>query len=131
MFRSVVEKRAYLVYDANGGVLGEAAYFIRKWLGIGKCELCAVTHRGLQPRDAWVRATEDVDVPIVLLHRNELEPRLRTFIDGAFPCVLGEQDGNLNWILRPEEIGPYVGEPERLAKSIAAHFEGSSTADGP
>lgn len=117
-----------MVYDADGGVLGEAAYFIRKWLGFGKCELCAITHRGLKPRDAWVKATDNVDVPIVLLHRNELQPRLQDFIDGAFPCVLGEQDGTLSWILRPEELGPYVGEPERLAKSIAAHFRASPAA---
>ncbi len=125
--RNVVGERAYLVYDANGGVLGEAMYFVRKWLRIGKCELCAVTHRGLRPREAWVRATGEVDVEIDARHRNELDARLRDFIDGAYPCVVGEQDGDLSWILRPNEIEPFVGEPERLAKAIAAHFEGPPT----
>lgn len=127
-----MKERAYLVYDANGGVFGEAAYFVRKWLRIGKCELCAVTHRGLKPRDAWVRATADVDVQIDALHRNELEAPMQKFIGGAFPCVLGERDGSLSWILRPDEIGPYIGEPERLATTIAAYFEDpSGTATNP
>lgn len=125
-----MEERAYVVYDADGGVFGEAAYFVRKWLGIGKCELCAVTHRGLRPRDAWVQATAKLDVSIAALHRNELDTRLLDFIDGAFPCVLGERDGTLSWIVRPNEIAPYLGEPERLAETIAAHFEGPAGRSG-
>ena len=106
--RRVVEERAYLVYDANGGVFGEAAYFVRKWLGIAKCELCSVTHRGFWPRQAWVQAAAALDVEIAQLHRNELEPRLTEFIDGAYPCVVGEEDGVLSWIVRPHEMGPYI-----------------------
>ena len=43
-----MERIAYLVYDADGGLLGEATYFVKKWLGLAKCDLCVVTHKGIR-----------------------------------------------------------------------------------
>ncbi len=118
-----VERIAYLVYDADGGWLGEATYFVKKWLGLGKCDLCVITHKGLRPRDTWREASERLDVEVHALHRNELTDTLRAFIAGAYPCVVGSTDGTLGWILKPAEIAPYIGAPERLAETIATYFE--------
>jgi hypothetical protein len=113
---------AYLVYDADGTILGEVTYMVRKWLGLGKCDLCDVTHAGVRRRPAWVEAAAGLEVNVRALHRDELDTDVRTFIDGAFPSVVGRRSGTLGWILRPEEIGAYVGDPRRLADTIAAYF---------
>lgn len=115
--------RALIIYDADGGVVGESKYFIRKWLGLGKCELCVVTHRGLKPRERWRQAVAALSIPVAGLHRNELDERIRAFVDGNYPSVLGERDGELGWILRPQQIGAYVGAPEKLAETIGQYFD--------
>ena len=65
-------------------------------------------------------------VDIRLLHRNELTDQLRSFLDGAYPAVIGSTDGTLGWISRPDEIAAYIGAPERLAETIAKYFEPSA-----
>lgn len=113
---------AYLVYDADGTIIGEITYMVRKWLGLGKCDLCDVTHAGVRRRPAWIEAVSRLDVEVQALHRDELEEDVRTFIGGAYPCVVGRRDGTLGWILRPDEIGRFIRDAQGLADTIAAYF---------
>lgn len=113
---------AYLVYDADGTIRGEITYMVRKWLGLGKCDLCDVTHAGIRRRPAWVQAVSRLDVEVHALHRDELDDDVRAFIDGAYPSVVGRRGGTLGWILRPTEIAPFIGDAQGLADAIADYF---------
>ena len=39
-------KKAYGVYHADGGIIGELAYVWGKIRGTAHCALCDITHRG-------------------------------------------------------------------------------------
>ena len=41
------------VYDADGSLVGELRYALRKVTGRGHCSLCDLTHRGVRARADW------------------------------------------------------------------------------
>lgn len=117
-----MRKRILLVYNADGGVRGEIVYFLKKGLGIAKCELCTITHRGLSERDPWRECRRGIDADVVGLHRNELSDAERRFIAGRYPCVVSDDAGELVMVLGPESFGPLMGDPKKLANAIHEHL---------
>jgi hypothetical protein len=80
--------RLVAVYDADGGVRGEAAYVLGKLLGTAHCSLCDITHGLLGRKRVWDVLVADLGVPIELLHRNEQDQALRLMTEGRLPCVV-------------------------------------------
>ena len=115
--------RILIVYNANGGLWGEAMYFLKKGLGIAKCELCTITHAGVKERPEWRSSKADLPGDVIGLHRNELTGAQRDFIAGAYPCVIAEQGAELTWILKPHQLSALQGDPRALTQAIQAHFE--------
>ena len=110
--------RILLVYNADGGVLGEIAYFVKKGLGIAKCELCSITHRGLSERPPWRECKGSIDADVIGLHRNELSSAETAFIAGRYPCVVSDRGGQLAMVLGPGDFAPLMKKPEKLAEAI-------------
>ena len=77
------------VYDANGGVRGEAAYVIGKMLGRRHCALCDITHSPLRRKPAWDAFVGELGLLVRLAHLNELSVAEAAIIErvGA-PAVL-------------------------------------------
>ena len=61
------------VYDADGGLLGEAAYVWGKVRGTRHCGLCDITHSAVRRKAEWDRMAASLPVPVRLLHLNELD----------------------------------------------------------
>jgi hypothetical protein len=59
------------VYDADGGVVGEARYVIGHLLGRTECALCDITHSPVRRKPAWDAMTKALGIPFALVHRNE------------------------------------------------------------
>lgn len=86
------------VYNANGGLLGEVAYFFGHLVGVRNCDLCSVTHSPFAKKADWSamvnRLRDELDVEFVLVHKNErTEAQLRASA-GREPCVLIEGEDN-------------------------------------
>lgn len=114
--------RILLVYNADGGLMGEAAYFLKKGLGIAKCGLCEITHSGISERKTWVQCRSGIDAEFVGLHRNELSRGEREFISGQYPCVLCDRDGHLSWVVTPAEFEVLGPDPTGLAEVVSRHL---------
>ena len=95
----------YLVYNADGSVMGKIQYGYRKITcpkdGESVCAACDITHGGLSLKEtqSWVKAKEQIratsGIEIKQLHRDELSaevriPILTTFM---FSAVIAETDG--------------------------------------
>ena len=65
------------MYDADGGLLGEAAYVWGKLRGTKHCGLCDITHSTVRRKGEWDRMVASLPVPVRLLHLNELDDELR------------------------------------------------------
>lgn len=80
-----------MVYDADGGVVGEVRYVVGHLLGRTECSLCDITHGPLKRKaafDALVdRLTTDGHV-VEVHHRNEQTSSQARASAGHLPCVL-------------------------------------------
>lgn len=84
--------RLTLVYDADGGVVGELRYAIGHLLGRAECSLCDITHGTVRRKaafDALVERLEADGAVVRVVHRNEQTAAEAAASDGQLPCVLG------------------------------------------
>lgn len=110
------------VYDADGGVVGEAVYLVRHLLGSADCALCAVSHRGVRRRPEWDAMVADLPVPVRVVHRNETSEAERdALVLSGLPAVLGvRRDGSLTALLGPTGIAAADGSVEQFGRALRA-----------
>ena len=103
------------VYDADGGLLGEAAYVWGKLRGTRHCGLCDITHSSVRRKASWDRMAASLPVPVRLLHLNELDDGLRASVasTGA-PVVLGRDGGTWRELVGAAELDAMKGSVHAL-----------------
>ena len=82
--------RLAMVYDADGGLVGELRYVVGHLLGRTECFLCDITHSGVSRKRAFDELLARLPVPVAVVHRNEQEPTLARASHGLLPCVMAE-----------------------------------------
>lgn len=110
------------VYNANGGFVGELAYFFGHLIGIRDCNLCDVTHSPVKKKAAWKefekRILED-GYEFVLVHKNERTQEQIDASGGREPCVLIEyEDGSLSMILDWNDLKAAKGDVTSFEKIL-------------
>jgi hypothetical protein len=111
-------RRLVGIYEADGGLVGEVRYAIRKLAGRGHCSLCDVTHRGVKSKLEWRVMCEGLSVPFDLVHLNERSPVILEASEGATPCVLAEVDDDLVLILGRDELEHCRGDVPKFADEL-------------
>ncbi|MGB7982553.1 MAG: mycoredoxin [Candidatus Nanopelagicales bacterium] len=109
------------VYDADGGVVGEARYFLGHLLGILGCSLCDITHSPVRRKPAWDAMVAGLGVPFRLRHRNELTPALAAAVArSGVPVVLGVlADGSVHPVLDAAALGRLDGSVAGFGLGLA------------
>ncbi|ANS77972.1 hypothetical protein SGUI_0576 [Serinicoccus hydrothermalis] len=111
------------VYNAKGGVLGEAAYVWGKARGSSHCSLCDITHATVRRKKEW----EQMVAGLELRHLNELTPTQEAAVEEAgAPVVLAEGEGGGHTVLLSradlDELGGDVTRFEQaLRRRLADH----------
>ena len=121
MRRSVT--RLVGVYDANGGLIGEAAYVWGKVRGTRHCALCDITHGRVRRRPEWDRMVADLGVPMDLLHLNEMPPDVRQAVVGCgAPVVLARTANGLQPLVVAADLDALDGSVARLGDLLRARL---------
>ena len=81
----------YMVYDADGGLLGELAYVLGTLRG-KHCGLCDITHGRLREKPEFDTLRCSLGMPVDVWHRNEQTPEVAAFTAGIEPVVVGRLD---------------------------------------
>jgi hypothetical protein len=101
--RGIVELLA--VYDADGGLVGEARYVIGHLLGTAHCSLCDITHSPLRRKPAWDAMVRRLGTPLRVVHRNERTAAESAACTAGTPTVLGgTADGRWCVLLTPADL---------------------------
>jgi len=108
------------VYDANGTLRGEVAYWIGARLGRRHCSLCDVTHGLFAVKGEWKRCREGLPVPFDTFHRDDQPDEVRLATGDQAPSVLAETADGLVVLLDGPRIELAGGEPQRLMQAIEA-----------
>lgn len=109
------------VYDANGSIPGEIAYWIGARLGTRHCALCEITHGTFREKAEWTRCSSDLPIPFEALHLDEIPPEVSAAVGTAAPCVVAERsDGDYEIVIDRDQLESCDGQPARLAEMIEA-----------
>ena len=107
------------VYDADGGLLGEAAYLWGKVRGVRHCALCDITHSPFRRKPAWDAFVSRLGLPLELLHLNELPEDLRGVVrDAGAPVVLGVSAAGVTVVLDAAGMDGLDGSVEEFERVL-------------
>ena len=106
------------VYDADGTVRGELAYFVGARLGRAHCSLCDVTHGLVRERASWRARRRELPVPFDTYHRDDQPPEVRAETGGRAPVVVAVTAAGVVPLLDPAAIDACDGDGERLVRAI-------------
>ncbi len=84
-----------MVYDADGGLVGELRYVVGHLIGRAECSLCDITHGPLRRKadfDDLVARLTSAGHQVHVCHRNEQDESQAVASTGALPCVLVADD---------------------------------------
>ena len=106
------------VYDADGGLRGEAAYVLGHLLGRRECALCDLTHGPLRRKSAWDAMAAAPPVPFALAHRNEVDGALAALVDAALPCVVADTSDGPRLLVDAVALAACGGRIEPFAEAL-------------
>ena len=113
------------VYDADGTLRGEVAYWIGARLGRRHCSLCDVTHGTFTEKNDWKRCRSSLRVPFDTYHRNDQPADVRRVNGDRTPVVVAETSGGIVVLLNGPQIDDAQGDPERLVTLIESAVHGA------
>ena len=101
----------YGIYNADGGLVGEARYVIGHLLGLTSCSLCDITHSPIRRKPEWDAMVATLDIPLTVLHRNELTPELSDWVSSiTLPAIVGKsKTGDFVLVLDAERLEQPAG----------------------
>jgi hypothetical protein len=116
------------VYDADGTLRGELAYFIGARLGRAHCSLCDITHGTFRAKPDWQHCRDGLPVPFDTYHRDDQPPQIRTVTGGTTPVVVAVTEGDVVPLLDGDALAACAGSIDALVAAIetAAHAHGLS-----
>ena len=99
------------VYNADGGLVGEARYVVGSWFGKAHCALCDVTHSPFRRKKQWDDMVRELGVPFSLDHLNDMPRDVARLVDahGAPLVVARLADGGMRVLLTPANLEPLGG----------------------
>lgn len=112
--------REYIgVYNADGGLAGEARYVVGHLLGRVHCGLCDITHSPVRRKKAWDAMVLALGVPFRLYHLNEMPPDVAAVVTRtASPVVLERTDSGLQVVFTARELDEMDGSVQEFARRL-------------
>jgi len=111
------------VYDADGTLRGEVAYWIGARLGRRHCSLCDVTHGTFTEKSTWKRCRSSLPVPFDTYHRNDQPDDVRRASGDTAPVVVAKTSEGFVLLLDDARISSVDGDPSRLVALISEAVE--------
>ncbi len=105
------------VYDADGSLRGEVAYWVGTRLGQTHCSLCEITHGTFRERSDWKACRAGLPVPFDTVHRDELPSSLAD-IDASYPYVAAETEGGAVLLVDAAGLAACDGDADALVTAV-------------
>lgn len=117
------------VYDADGGLLGEAAYVWGKVRGTRHCGLCDITHATLRRKREWDRMVATLPVPVRMLHLNEVDEAQAAAVAATrAPVVLARDGGTWRELIGAPELDEMDGSVDAFEAAVRSRLAGGGAA---
>jgi hypothetical protein len=117
-------ERLSMVYDADGGAVGELRYAVGHLLGRTRCDLCDITHGGVRRKADFDALLAGLAVPVDVLHRNEQTHELAGATAGRLACVVAHTPVGLEVAVDRDALARCDGRVDRLADVLRGVLAG-------
>ena len=111
-------RRLVGVYNANGTIRGELAYWVGARLGRAHCALCDITHGSVRERTDWKTCRAGLPVPFETYHLNDQPDAVRATVGDRTPAVVAETDQGLFTLLGPDDLERCDASPDLLIVAL-------------
>ena len=114
-----------MVYDADGGLVGEVRYVVGHLLGRAECALCDITHGGVRRKEAFDALVAELEADghrVEVHHRNEQTEAQAGASAGHLPCIVarGRAEGDTWSILVDRRaLEACAGDVAALRRTLA------------
>ena len=114
-----------MVYDADGGLVGEVRYVVGHLLGRAECALCDITHGGVRRKEAFDALVAELEADghrVEVHHRNEQTEAQAGASAGHLPCIVarGRAEGDTWSILVDRDaLEACAGDVAALRRTLA------------
>ena len=106
------------VYDADGTIRGELAYWVGARLGRTHCALCDITHGLVRERADWLTCRAALPVVFDTYHRDDQPDPVRSAIGNKLPAVVAETTQGIVLLLGPDELAACGGSTDKLFDAV-------------
>ena len=108
----------YCIYNANGSLSGEIAYFFKKYFYGLKCSMCEITHNFISEKEDWKDRLSQTKINLKTVHLDEQNNDLYQFSFGNTPCVVGENEKGFKFIFSNTDLDNFNGDVKLFFKSL-------------
>jgi hypothetical protein len=114
------------VYDAEGTLRGELAYWVGARLGRRHCSLCEITHGLVRVRPEWTSCRAGLPIRFDMFHLDDQPAEVRAAVVGGYPVVVAEVGNDHIVLLGSDELEACHGSVDDLMHALeaAAHARG-------
>lgn len=116
------------IYNAEGTLRGELAYWIGARLGRAHCALCDITHGLLRERADWRDCRSRLPVAFETFHLDDAPPEAKAL--SPAPLVAAETAEGWRLLLDAEAIERCEASPERFLDALDAALRREGLAAG-
>lgn len=116
-------RRLVGVYNADGTLRGELAYWVGARLGRAHCALCEITHGTLRERPEWKACRAGLPVPFDTYHLNDQPDAVRALVGTQAPAVVADTDQGLVLLMGPVDLERCNSSPDQLSAALARAAE--------
>ena len=113
-------RRLVGVYDADGTLRGEVAYWVGARLGRAHCALCDITHSSVRERSEWRACRTGLPIPFELFHRDDQPADVRAAAGTEAPYVLADTGSELVLLLDGDALKACAGAVDAFADALEA-----------
>ncbi len=116
------------VYKADGGLVGELAYFFGHLVGTKECSLCDITHSPFRKKREFkeleTSLRNDFGIAFRLVHMNERTEKELAASAGREPCVLLQhEDDSISMFLDFMELKAADGSVKSFEKLVRTRLD--------
>ena len=108
------------VYNAEGTVRGELAYWFGRRRGTAHCGLCDITHGSVRERSDWRSCRADLPVAFDTYHLDDQPDQVRTLTAGRTPAVLADTEDGPVYLLGPADLDACAASSDALVERLRA-----------
>lgn len=115
----------YVIYDADGTLTGELVYLAKKMLRLAHCAACEITHgpRGEKPEFTALKSSTGWTVPLLNIHRDEMDETLRACVRRTLPAVVARTDAGDCLLVPPHQLAECAGSVDSFVYVVEQRAE--------